>query len=478
MRIRSLGVLFGTAIATVLGIGAVAPAATADEINYVSTSQSETPTRWFVQLEGKAKAQGGSAAQVTAEKKAFRVAAKAAGVKFEERFSYDTLWNGFSVDIDAANLATLRSVPGVKAVYPVILVDGPPKPEGDGESGVDLATAVTQTGADLARSQLGLTGKGVKVGIIDTGIDYDHPDLGGGFGPGFKVAYGYDFVGDAYDAASSGDALIPHPDDNPDDCAGHGTHVSGIVGAKAASVTGVTGVAPEVTLGAYRVFGCSGSSSSDVIIAALERAYADGMQVVNQSLGAAYQWPQYPTAQVGDTLVKAGVVVVASAGNSGATGTWSLGAPGVGTDVIGVASFDNVAVFQDAFAISTDTTISNDDNKIGFTPASAAPTPPASGAFLMARTGTTSTTNDGCNPLEAGSLNGKVALIRRGACSFYQKSFNAQNAGASGVVLYNNAAGFLTPTVAGTPAITIPVVMITQSAGAIVDSRIQAGLTI
>ena len=170
---------------------------TADEVSYVSVSQSETPDRWFVQLQGKAKVQGASAAEVAAEKQAFRDAAKAAGVTFKERFAYDTLWNGFSVQVDGANLAALRSVPGVKAVFPVVLVDGPPRSANDGESSIDLATAVTQTGVDLARSQLGLTGKGVKVAIIDTGIDYDHPDLGGGFGPGYKVAYGYDLVGDA-----------------------------------------------------------------------------------------------------------------------------------------------------------------------------------------------------------------------------------------------------------------------------------------
>ena len=150
----------------------------------------------------------------------------------------------------------------------------------------------------------------------------------------------------------------------------------------------MTGVAPDVTLGAYRVFGCVGSSSSDVIIAALERAYADGMQVVNQSLGAAFQWPEYPTAQVGDALVQAGVVVVASAGNNGATGTWSLGAPGVGTDVIGVASFDNIRVTQFAFSISPD------GRKIGYGAATAAPPPPTSGTWPMARTGTQTATAD------------------------------------------------------------------------------------
>jgi subtilisin family serine protease len=98
---------------------------------------------------------------------------------------------------------------------------------------------------------------------------------------------------------------VPSPDDNPDDCQGHGTHVAGIVGANGG---GIVGVAPQVQLGAYRVFGCAGSTTSDIIIAALERALADGMQVINQSLGAARQWPQYPSAQASSRLARKGVV--------------------------------------------------------------------------------------------------------------------------------------------------------------------------
>ena len=109
---------------------------------------------------------------------------------------------------------------------------------------------------------------------------------------------------------------------------------------------GIKGVAPEVRFGAYRVFGCWGSSSADVIIAAMERALEDGMQVVNQSLGSRSQWPQYPTAQASTRLVNKGVVMVASIGNNGPGGSapdalFAAGAPGVGSKVIGVASYDN-----------------------------------------------------------------------------------------------------------------------------------------
>jgi subtilisin family serine protease len=99
------------------------------------------------------------------------------------------------------------------------------------------------------------------------------------------VAYGYDFVGDAFTGENT-----PVPDDDPDDCHGHGTHVAGIVGASG----GIVGVAPDVTFGAYRVFGCTGYTWADIMIAAMEMALADGMDILNMSIGAAFTWPQYP----------------------------------------------------------------------------------------------------------------------------------------------------------------------------------------
>jgi hypothetical protein len=205
------------------------------------------------------------------------------------------------------------------------------------------------------------------------------------------------------------------------------------------------------------------------MLAAMERAQRDGADVVNMSIGARFQWPQYPTATAADRLVRHGIVVVASAGNVGTLGLYASSAPATGEHVISVASFDNTHANQTAF------TISPDDKPIGYTDATGAAPTPTSGSFPMARTGTVASTADGCDPLAAGSLTGKVTLIRRGTCGFYQKAFNAQTAGAAAVVLYNNAAGFVSPTVEGDPPITIPVVAITAANGAVIDSRLAAG---
>jgi subtilisin family serine protease len=424
---------------------------------------------WFVEFSKPPLADGGSASDINREQRAFRSAARAAGLIYTERFAFQTLWNGMSIEISPANLGKLARIPGVAALYPVETIA---MPEPQDSISPDLLTALAMTGADIAQSELGYTGAGVKVAVMDTGIDLDHPDLGGDGTAGApfsnsRVLYGWDFVGDAFNADPTSAAYnpTPTPDGIPDDCNGHGTHVAGIIGANGA----VIGVAPGVTFGAYRVFGCAGSTTADIMIAAMERALADGMDVLNMSIGSAYQWPQYPTAMAADRLVNKGMVVVASIGNNGANGLYSAGAPGLGSKVIGVASFDNTHVDLSFF------TLSPDNYPIGYTNAAAAPPAPLSGSLTMARTGTPTTADDACNPLPAGSLTGQAVLIRRGTCTFYQKAFNAQSAGAAAVVLYNNSAGRFSPTVAGTPAITIPVVAVSDTEGVLINNRIAAG---
>src|SRR5712671_2044424 len=418
---------------------------------------NETPKFWLVEFPGAPLAEGNSDAAVDGDDKAFRDEAKTEGVSFKQRLRLKSLWNGISIEAKSSAISRIRQFASVKAVYPVQLhalaPTNPVSPE--------LATAIQMTGADIAQNELGLTGRGVRVAGMDTGIDLQHPGLGAGFGHGTRITTGFDFVGDKYDGTND-----PVPDAIPDDCNGHGTHVAGIIGAKGQ----VTGVAPGVTFGAYRVFGCEGSTTDDVMIAAMERILRDRMDVLNMSIGDAFNtWPGAPTAVAASRLVKKGVVVVASIGNSGANGIYSAGAPGVGESVIGVASFDNTHIKLPFL------TVSSSAGHIGYTAAAGAPAAPTTGSLQMARTGTTTTANDGCSALPAGSLAGKAVLIRRGTCSFNAKAFNAQSAGAAAVVLYNNVAGRVSPTVAGPPAITIPVVAVSNTEGATINAGLAAG---
>jgi minor extracellular serine protease Vpr len=407
--------------------------------------------------------------ELSSTPEAFKAKAKGAGLQLTERYTFNRLWKGISVNADAETAQVLRKLDGVVSVHPVGIVELAPT---EMSNEPELIHALAMTGADVAQSELGLDGTGVKVGVMDTGTDYDNPALGGCFGSGCRVTTGWDFVGDRFNASGSGGALIPHPDADPDDCQGHGTHVSGIVGANG-TVEGVAlkGVAPGVTFGAYRVFGCDGSTTEDIMIAAMERAQADGMDIVNMSIGDAFAWDTEPFAQAMNAAVAEGTVVVISAGNSGTNGLYSLSSAGNAADVIGVAAIDNSHVELRTF------TAEPDDASFGYIQAAASPDAPTSGTMPLTRTGTTTTADDACAPLPAGSLTGKVALIRRGTCTFHIKTLNAQNAGAIGAVLYNNVAGQFAATVAGSTPITIPVVSVSDTDGAILAGRIPTALT-
>lgn len=129
----------------------------------------------------------------------------------------------------------------------------------------------------------GVTGKGVLVAIIDSGIDYTHPALGGCFGENCLVTKGYDFVGDNFQLGIN----EPEPDDDPmDNCFGHGTHVAGTVAAQLENNKyGFTGGAPGVKIAAYRVWNCISATTDDVQLAAFGRAVEDGADVISYSNG-------------------------------------------------------------------------------------------------------------------------------------------------------------------------------------------------
>ncbi|KAI9327627.1 peptidase S8/S53 domain-containing protein, partial [Zopfochytrium polystomum] len=174
------------------------------------------------------------------------------------------------------------------------------------------------------RSELELTGKGITVAVIDTGAYYKHPALGGCFGPGCKIGKGYDFVGNNYTGSS--DTIVP--DSDPlDDCSdeSHGTHVIGIVAGDARNITQPgfvplfpwSGVAPDASIAAYRVFGCNGSTGSDVVAAAIYKAADEGADIINI-------FSDDIDAVAVDRVSKNGALVFVSAGNEGDAGLFAV----------------------------------------------------------------------------------------------------------------------------------------------------------
>ncbi|KAJ2823083.1 hypothetical protein FBU31_004396, partial [Coemansia sp. 'formosensis'] len=257
-------------------------------------------------------------------------------VRVSSQFS--TLFNGLAVSTsDNISAALLASVEGVKRIWPVRYHTLPYRMSA---ANITYPYLHHPTGVSRALNELGLNGKGIKIGIVDTGVDYTHPELGNCWKTtDCPWQYGADFIGDKFDSSSPNPIVSPNP--TPMDCDGHGTHVSGILGGQGPNVYGV---APGATYGMYRVFSCpvngSVASTDDIILRGIEAAYQDGHNIISLSLGGG-SWPEDPISAACSKLVKKGVVVVAANGNDGSNGLYTAGTPAVGHGVIAVGSIDN-----------------------------------------------------------------------------------------------------------------------------------------
>ena len=250
---------------------------------------------------------------------------------------YERVFNGIALDVSSNEAQEIEKTDGVKGVYPnyevnINLMDSVPL------INADDAWQLDADGNDCAETgKQCLTGEGVTIAIIDTGIDYTHGDLGGCFGQDCKVIGGYDFVNN---------------DDDPMDDHGHGTHCAGIAAGNGA----LKGVAPDAKLYAFKVLNSDGSGWNDDIIAAIERSYdldGDGfvygidleednpndiIDIISLSLGGSGN-PDDPMSTAIDNAADSGVVAVIAAGNSG-PGKQTINSPGTARKAITVGASD------------------------------------------------------------------------------------------------------------------------------------------
>ncbi|KAI0016310.1 peptidase S8/S53 domain-containing protein [Xylariomycetidae sp. FL0641] len=405
------------------------------------------------------------------------------------RMHYDyALFKGASIqfedlqtaDAEAAKLGSLR---GVKKVWPnrvYYLPEREVKWTGPGsgkgfekisrrQSANDTYKPHVMTQVDKLQAK-GVTGKGVKIGIIDTGVDYNHPALGGCFGPGCLVSYGADIVGDDYD----GDNL-PVPDADPyDACEGHGTHVAGIIAAQANSL-GFVGAAPGATLGMFRVFGCGGGVANDVLIEAYMQAFEAGSDIITASIGGSSGWSEDPWSVAVSRIVAAGVPCTVSAGNDGSAGMFYASTASNGKNVTSVASIDN-EVTPLLLVDSYFTVNSSARQTFGYALGEPGDWANISLAVWAPSLDTTDPAM-ACEPLPADTpdLSSSVVLIRRGSCTFVQKAANAAKYGARFVMFYNDVeAGTIGPSVSGVPGVR-GVGMVTAAQGAAWVAALRAG---
>jgi subtilisin family serine protease len=442
-----------------------------------------------------------SRASVEAEQAAFisRILARAPSAEVVS--SVQLTLNAVVLDIDAADLGELARDTAITRVV------------GISDYEHDLTETVPYIGASTAHD-LGATGEGVRVAVIDSGVDYTHANLGGpgtraayeaawapipaappaipvvpagtgylviddpattaddGLFPSAKVVGGYDFTGERWPGTAAAPApLEPDPDPiaAPDASTngGHGTHVADIIG-------GVGGVAPGVKI--YALKACSAPATSCSGIALLQSMefavdpngdgdMSDHVDIINMSLGSPYGQPfDDDLSAAVDAAAVVGVLTVASAGNS-ADKQFITGSPGAATSALSVAQ---TAVPSASLHIMTLLAPVTGDRGAVFQPWSAPLTTTIEGPVYLPPTGGKRlgcANAAGATPYDPGELTGQIVFVDRGTCSF---SLKIANIAAAGGIL--GIIGLVTPDAPFAGAFgggtqTIPGFMISQADG-------------
>ncbi|GEL08142.1 S8 family serine peptidase [Salisediminibacterium halotolerans] len=371
---------------------------------------------------------------------------------FEVTREYDYLFSGFAVELNSADLEHVLDVAGIDAVYPNQEYEVTPEVEAepldDEVYSPEMMDSAPFIGANDAWDA-GYTGDDVTVAVIDTGVDYTHPDLEHAFN---EDMLGYDFVDDNADPQET------TPDQG--DPTNHGTHVAGTVAGNGL----IQGTAPDASLLAYRVLGPGGSGTTEDVLAGIEQAVEDGADVLNLSLGAPVNDADYATSIALDVAMADNVVAVSSAGNSGPD-NWTVGSPGTSRDAI------SVGATQLPYDTYTAELTTNGDaaypsaEVMGF---------PSEEELLALNDGDYTFKDAGlgfAEDFEDRDFDGKIALISRGEIPFVDKAASARDAGAVGAVIYNNTDGEQ-PDVPGMP---LPTVKMSQADGAEMLAELEAG---
>jgi subtilisin family serine protease len=416
-------------------------------------------------------AQRAQAARVTEQQTRMKslIAGQGADILSSQRVAA----NGLRIRISPAQLGSLRNLPGVLSIGRVEIHT------------LDNIDSVPWIGAPAAW-QLAGKGENVKIGIIDSGIDYTHADFGGpgtsdaytannpnvvepGSFPTAKVKGGWDFAGADYDARIP-ELSTPAPDGDPLDGDGHGTHVAGT--AAGIGVSGIigSGVAPGADLYALKVLG-DARGSTDLTSLAIEWAMdpngdgdmSDHLDVINMSLGAALGEPGDPSAISSNNAAAAGIIVVTSAGNEGNT-PYVTGAPGIARSAISTAALTPGRPHA-RFAVTAPAAVAGTYALLeGAGPVTVQQAGEITGDLVKGAP------LDACAELtNAPQVRGQIAFIIRGNCDFLAKYSHAQNAGAAAIVVYNDGADpdRIDPIVMGglNDTITIPGLMISSTDG-------------
>ena len=427
------------------------------------------------------------------------------GDRLPVAYQYSWLVNGVAATVPYGKLSDIEAVAGVRKVV-LQTVYKPCSTQSD----IAYPTTISD-GVMIGRESTwakGYNGTGMKIAIIDTGLDLDHQNFAAlpdsaltttsltkdamagvltnlnayrryegltvnNLYRNTKVAFGYNYVDDSLD--------ITHDQDKQGD---HGTHVAGIAAANKVAQSDVVGVAPNAQLLVMKVFGQKGGAYTQDWVAGLEDAMMLGADVVNMSLGADAgfttdaDWVNEVFHRVADT----GTVLCISAGNAYTSGYGNhfgqnanltsnpdnamLGSPGAYAHALSVASVDNVYTMSDYIAVG-------DDHKIAYQNGASGSNAPfntlAGTPYQMVSVPGSGSPEDFAQV----NVKGKIALVQRGVIAFTEKCQNAQQAGAAGCLIYNNQSGTITMDMTGS-TVTIPCASLTMADGAYLLSALES----
>ena len=463
-----------------------------------------------------ARAESETQAKTLKEKqKAIKKRLREADINASVVFSVAHAYNGIAIKVLPGNIERIRALSGVKAVVALT-----PKTR-TANSSVDFIDTPSFWNM-AANGGLDLHGEGIKIGIVDSGVDYIHANFGGPatvaayeanlslvttaptpYFPNTAVVGGYDFAGDAYDADPEDATYDPNPapDPNPFDgtaptSEGHGTGTASIAAGRGVNADGTTytgpydstvplasmicgpGIAPAASIYEYRVFGNFGSTN--LTTQAIDQAVTDGVDVLSLSLGTDNDSADDPDSVSLDNASEAGIICVAAAGNAGDV-YYISGAPADSLRTISVAASYNSDYVTGVVDVNTPPAIAG--SVFNFTPGVDANDNPAGPqlsstaltgdvVYAVPHIGLAQNT-DGTYPnlTNAADISGHICIIDRGTYSFYVKVAEAQQAGATAVIIADNRSeGATAPIVENstfTP--TIPTGLVSQSAGAALE---------
>ncbi len=419
---------------------------------------STVPNRYIVQFSNPpVERHAERRAALRAEQVEARASIERAGGRV--RRTFETLINAVAVEIPDAQAAQLAGIPGVKAVYPERLF----------HLCLDHALPLIHAPDAWTLVGLGNAGAGIKIGMIDTGIEITHPGFNDA---GFTAPAGFPITSDMGELPYTNNKVIvarsyaslfatQDPDTSVRDHMGHGTATA--MAAAGVSNTGIlatiSGVAPQAYIGVYKIFGSPGindGATESAILAALEDAVTDGMNVINMSFGS--DEPELPASdpevQAVETASALGTMVVVAAGNNGPN-PGTVGTPADAPHALTVGASNNDRMFGGTVQIAGGNPISSVPG-VGLNSFS-----PISGP--MVDVATIDPSDLACNALN-GSLTGAIVLIERGSCTFETKLNNALAAGAAAAIIYDNNPTEA-PILMGVGAATLPAAMVSNSDG-------------